>query len=74
MGYVFGKQCECCGRSLRDPDKAVWLEKSFKTNRWYAAHTCPPDESQGHFPFGEACARKALSTGARRQKCRSATK
>ncbi len=52
--------CEHCSRELQDETKTVWLEKSFKTNRWYAAHGCPPDESQGHFPFGEACARKVL--------------
>lgn len=53
------QRCECCGREL-DAAKTVWLELSFRTNRWYPAHECPPDESQGHFPFGSACAAKTL--------------
>lgn len=51
--------CRCCDRKL-DPKKMVWLELSFRTNRWYPGDTCPPAESQGNFPFGAACARKTL--------------
>jgi hypothetical protein len=51
--------CNCCGREL-DPRKAVWLELSFETGRWYPEAKCPPDESQGHFPFGVACARSVM--------------
>ena len=51
--------CEHCGQRL-DRDKAVWLEFSFRTGRWYHAEQCPPDESQGYFPFGRACARKVV--------------
>lgn len=53
-------RCEHCGRGLKDETKTVWLELSFKTRRWYPAHQCPPEESNGHFPFGEDCARKIL--------------
>jgi hypothetical protein len=53
--------CECCGREL-NKSKMVWLEKSFKTNRWYAPGECPPEESQGCFPFGAACGKKVLKT------------
>lgn len=52
--------CTCCGRKL-NPKTMVWLEKSFKTNRWYRADQCPPDQSQGNFAFGAACARNTLS-------------
>lgn len=51
--------CSCCGRPL-DPEKIVWLEQSFVTSRWYAGGQCPPEESQGGFPFGAACARKIM--------------
>jgi hypothetical protein len=51
--------CTCCEREL-DPSKMTWLEKSFKTNRWYKGDTCPPEESQGNFPFGTACAKTTL--------------
>jgi hypothetical protein len=54
-----GKHCECCGRKLHE-GRMAWLEKSFKTNRWYEPGECPPDESQGCFPFGKACARNAM--------------
>jgi len=43
-----------------DENKAVYLELSFKTGRWYDEGECPQEESQGGFPFGEACARKML--------------
>jgi hypothetical protein len=53
------RYCTHCDRPL-NPNKIVWLEKSFETNRWFPEHQCPPKESQGHFPFGAACARKTL--------------
>ena len=51
--------CHHCGRTL-DENKAVYLELSFKTGRWYDEGECPQEESQGGFPFGKACARKML--------------
>jgi hypothetical protein len=51
--------CECCGRKLNEA-KVVWLEKSFKTNRWFPGDECPKDKSQGNFAFGKGCAAKTL--------------
>lgn len=51
--------CRCCEREL-NPVKIVWLELSFKTGKWYDAEHCPAEESQGHFPFGAACAKKIM--------------
>jgi hypothetical protein len=54
------KQCEHCGRKL-DEAKIAWLELSWKTGRWYLPGDCPEDESQGGFPFGQACAKAVLA-------------
>ncbi len=54
--------CTYCGAKL-NPNRTAYLEKSFKTNRWYKPGECPPDESQGGFPFGTACAKRVLSGG-----------
>lgn len=51
--------CEHCGKKIRE-EQAVYLELSWKTNRWYREGECPPDESQGSFPVGKICAKKIL--------------
>jgi hypothetical protein len=52
--------CERCGEQL-NPDTAVWLELSWKTNRYAGA--VPTEESQGWFSFGRACAKAVLANG-----------
>lgn len=49
--------CSRCGREL-DPNKIKWLELSFKTGKWNNPEIKQLDESesQGCFPFGQACA------------------
>lgn len=60
--------CECCGRKL-NPKTMVWLELSTHTGQWHDDVTpCPPEESQGWFAFGAACARKIIRQ--RRQESR----
>lgn len=54
--------CERCGETL-DPDTAVWLELSWKTNLYATVGTVPSDESQGCFSFGRDCAKAVLANG-----------
>lgn len=49
--------CTCCGKKLKQAT-AVWLEKSFITNKYYLDNVVPNQESQGYFPFGITCAQK----------------
>ena len=53
--------CNRCDREL-DEAKAVWLELDMLTGLYHAEGNFPEDgESQGHFEFGAACARKELA-------------
>lgn len=52
------KYCTCCGRQLKG--KCAWLELDQRTNTYHDNGDVPPDQSQGWFPFGIACARKKL--------------
>jgi len=53
------QQCTSCDRVLK-MGHVVWLELSFKTNEYHRDGEVPEDESQGLFPFGVRCARKAV--------------
>lgn len=62
--------CEDCGEDL-DPETLVWLELNSRTDEWVEPGTAAwsdTDDSQGCFPFGQACARRVLKT----QYCRYA--
>jgi hypothetical protein len=58
------KYCTRCDRPL-SPEKTVWLELDLATNTYHPVGTVPPAESQGEFPFGLACAKRALREGER---------
>ncbi len=59
-------RCERCDQAL-DPSKAIWLELHVENLTWHAAgDALPPEVSQGCFPFGAACARRALVEGVAR--------
>jgi hypothetical protein len=49
--------CECCGKKLDDA-KIVWLELDTRTDE-YTSDAVPEEYSQGAFPFGAGCAKKA---------------
>lgn len=53
--------CEKCGREL-NPQDAVWLELNCSTGKWRdnTFPEFPPEQSQGWFPFGKACADKVI--------------
>lgn len=52
--------CERCGERLRE-DRAVWLELNTRTLLYHQKDgEVPPEESQGSFSFGKACARTQL--------------
>ncbi len=55
--------CNCCEREL-NPATSRWLELNTFTGRWQdpAAKSAEDwgDDSQGSFPFGQACARRVL--------------
>ena len=50
--------CERCGEKLRDRAAAVWLELDTRTDT-YTAGEVPTEVSQGAFPFGKTCAKRA---------------
>lgn len=52
--------CECCGKKLKDPKKAIWLELCWENGKWYPIGSVDPDLSQGCFPLGPSCAKKLL--------------
>lgn len=58
-GYGTPGCCVLCGRPL-DMKKAVYLEMNQNTATFHEPGTVPPEESQGCFEFGAACARKVL--------------
>lgn len=49
--------CECCGKKLDDA-KIVWLELDTRTDE-YTSEAVSEEFSQGAFPFGAGCAKKA---------------
>lgn len=51
--------CECCGKKM-DDSKIVWLELDTRTDE-YTSEAVPEAFSQGAFPFGAGCAKKADS-------------
>ena len=54
--------CACCGKVLNTA-KAVWLEGSTETSKYYLKDVVPTEHSQGYFAFGLTCAKKvALAT------------
>ena len=53
--------CSCCGKVLKT-NKAIWLELSTKTSKYYLKDVVPEQDSQGYFPFGITCAKKAALT------------
>lgn len=53
--------CTCCGRDLSSENKAVrYLELDQRTNTYHDERNVPDDRSQGWFPFGLVCAKKAI--------------
>lgn len=59
-------QCHQCGETLRG--RVVWLEMNARTTTYHANEgEVSPEESQGCFPFGAACARTVLANGGRRK-------
>lgn len=53
-------RCERCGEKL-NPSRTKWLELSWRTNRFHEHEgEIPGEDSQGWFPFGQACARRVL--------------
>ncbi len=49
--------CQRCGK--KHLELFVWLELNCLTGRYQAPGTVPQRESQGLFPFGATCAKKA---------------
>ena len=48
--------CACCGKVLNTA-KAVWLEASTVTSKYYLKDVVPAEDSQGYFAFGRTCAK-----------------
>jgi|688.fasta_scaffold1137499_1 hypothetical protein len=53
--------CACCGKVLNTA-KAVWLEGSTVTSKYYLKDVVPAEDSQGYFAFGITCAKKVALT------------
>jgi hypothetical protein len=54
--------CPRCGERL-NVAKGVWLELNFTNTRYFVDGMVPPEESQGSFLFGKACAAAVLKAG-----------
>lgn len=54
---VGNRTCACCGRELSAI--AVMLEHDQRDDTYHDRGDVPADKSQGWFPFGLKCARKA---------------
>lgn len=52
--------CPRCGERL-NASKGVWLELNFESNRYFEDGMVPPNESQGSFLFGVACAKAVVA-------------
>lgn len=64
--------CERCGERLK-ADRIVWLELNCDTGVFHEEGTVPKDQSQGCFPFGQACAKNAINKTAHQIRARSFT-
>jgi hypothetical protein len=54
------ERCNCCDREL-NPDRTVWLEYDQRRDTYHDVDgEVPETDSLGAYPFGTACARKAL--------------
>lgn len=53
--------CTCCGKVLNTA-KAVWLEQSHVTCKFYLKDLVPEQDSQGYFAFGASCAKNNALT------------
>lgn len=54
------QRCERCNEPLKS-SRIVWLELNCHTGAWTAQEgACPPEQSQGWFAFGSACAKRQL--------------
>jgi hypothetical protein len=52
-------ECQCCGRRLTS---IHMLELDQRINAYHDFGNVPAEQSQGWFPFGPGCARKATLT------------
>lgn len=52
------QRCTCCERPLH-PDRIVSLELDQRVNRYHDFEGVPESHSQGWFPFGPGCAKRA---------------
>lgn len=50
--------CERCGEKLKGRSEAVWMELDTRTDT-YTTGDVPEAFSQGAFPFGKTCAKRA---------------
>lgn len=53
------RTCQRCGK--RHLGEFMWLELDSSTGIYHEPGTVAPERSQGLFPFGAQCARKAIS-------------
>ncbi len=58
-GHQSERYCTCCERRIKG--KVAWLELDQRTDTYHDRGDVPPEKSQGWFPFGLTCARKALT-------------
>lgn len=58
------EHCERCHEPLA-AERIVWLELNCKTGQWAVPGSAPwsgsETDSQGCFPFGQACSQRVLS-------------
>lgn len=64
------EHCTRCGEPL-DPHASVYLELNTRTGRYQMDGSVPPEESQGGFPFGGACAQSVLRNGGKLERIRN---
>lgn len=57
------RMCTACCRPLRG--KIAWLEFDQRIDAYHDFGDVPDDKSQGWFPFGLTCARKAVARASR---------
>lgn len=57
------QHCHRCDQDLH-PDRIVWLELHNGRGTFHEPGTVPPENSQGEFPFGAACAQNQLKEDA----------
>jgi hypothetical protein len=53
------RYCTCCNRQLTG--RIRWLELDQRNGTYHDREDVPPEKSQGWFPFGMSCARKAVA-------------